>query len=232
MTDLKKIEDQLTLPLALTRAPVAVSFLAAAPEGVRRFMGQVPSSCSFWALAATGEPGKSAFATVAADQHGCPIGAYTHNVAGLDEAALGEMLGLMAGLGYVKMEEVPGIPRWKDSPGAIVYARLGDAPVAPDVVLFALRASSAMLLGEAARSAGVASDLAPLARPTCMALPATDAHGATLSLGCVGNRVYTKLDDDLVYMVVRGKDLPAVTEALARIGRANDELRAFHQARV
>lgn len=218
--------------LGLSRPPVSVSFLDAAPQGVRRFMGQAPSSCSFWRIAATGERGHSAFVTGPADHQGCPIGAYTHRAEGLDEPALMQMLSFMAGLGYINMDEVPGIPRWASSPAAVVYARLGDAPVAADVVVVALRPGAAMLLGEAARAAGVAADLAPMARPTCMALPASAANGATLSLGCVGNRVYTGLDDDQVYMVVRGKDVEAILTALDKIVHANDELRAFHNARL
>ena len=226
------LEDQLTAALALTRAPVAISFTGEPPRGVRRFMGQAPSSCSFWSLAATAPRGASAFATVPADHHGCPIGAYTHNVEGLDEKQLGDMLGLMASLGYVSMDEVPGIPRWASSPGAIVYARLGDAPVAPDLVLFAVKPAAAMLLGEATRAAGAASSLAPLTRPTCMALAAAAANGGTTSLGCIGNRVYTRLDDDLLYVVVRGADVEKIATSLATILRANHELRKFHESRL
>ena len=52
---------------------------------------------------------------------------------------------LMVEIGYLRMEEVPGIPRWPSQPAAIVYARLGDMPVAPDVVIVAARAG--MTLG-------------------------------------------------------------------------------------
>ena len=41
----------------------------------------------------------------------------------------------MTGIGYVRMEEVPGIPRLPKTPGAVIYAPLGDTPVDPDVVL-------------------------------------------------------------------------------------------------
>src|SRR5262245_61753157 len=88
-------EDHLRAALSLPRPPVAVSFLEAAPDGVRRFMGQVPSSCSFWSVAASAERGRSAFVTLPADHHGCPIGSYTHNVEGLDWTGLHEMLAMM-----------------------------------------------------------------------------------------------------------------------------------------
>jgi hypothetical protein len=88
-----------------------------------------------------------------------------------------------------------------------------------------------MYLGEAARAAGAASALPPQPRPTCMALPAAAAHGTTMSLGCIGNRVYTGVADDHVYVVVRGTDLEAVVGALAGIVNANARLMAFHQSR-
>ena len=48
-----------------------------------------------------------------------------------------------------------------------------------------------MYLTEAARAGGTSSSLPPLPRPMCMAIPATAAQGATMSLGCIGNRVPT-----------------------------------------
>ena len=116
---------------------------------------------------------------------------------------LNEMLGMMAGLGYVKMAEVPQIPRWPRTRAAVVDARLGETPLAPDVVIVACRPSAAMYLGEAARSVGAASALPPLTRPTCMAIPAAAFQGATMSLGCIGNRVYTGIADDHIYRMVR-----------------------------
>jgi len=102
----------------------------------------------------------------------------------------------MFDLGYVKPDEVPQIPKLAKTPGAILYAPLGETPVAPDVVLFACKPGAAMLLNEAISRAGVARGVPALGRPTCMALPATMQHGSILSLGCIGNRVYTGLTDD------------------------------------
>ena len=233
MPNWKELEQTLTRHLNLDRAPVAITFCDAAPAGVRKFDGSVPSGCTFWKVAATAPAGQGTFYTVAADHQNCPIGAHTHNVPQVDGGRmLNEMLGMMAGLGYVKMEEVPQIPRWPRTPAAVVYARLGEAPLAPDVVIFACRASAAMYLGEAARSVGAASAMPPLLRPTCMAIPAAAAHGATMSLGCIGNRVYTGIPDDHVYMMVRGADLGNVADALDGIMNANAQLTTFHQTRL
>jgi hypothetical protein len=54
-----------------------------------------------------------------------------------------------------------------------------------------------------------------------MALPASMQHGAILSLGCMGNRVYTGLREDEMHFVLRGKDLAAVAHSLTIITSAN-----------
>ena len=64
-----------------------------------------------------------------------------------------------------------------------------------------------------------------------MALPASLAHGSILSLGCIGNRVYTGLGEDEMYIILRGKDLAAVADALAVITEANAALETYAQDR-
>jgi len=227
-----QLEQAFTHRLSLGVAPVAVTFCDAVPTGVRKFEGSVPSGCTFWKVAASAPRQQAAFYTVPADHQNCPIGAHTHNMPPADGGKmLTDMLGLMAGLGYVKMEEVPGIPRWPSSPAAVLYARLGETPRTPDVIIFACRPSAAMYLGEAARAAGAASAMPPLPRPTCMAIPAAAASGATMSLGCIGNRIYTGLGDDHVYLMVRAADAEAISRALDRILDANAQLTKFHRDR-
>ncbi len=150
MANWKELEKQFTARLALDRRPVAVTFLDAEPAGVPKFSGTEPAGCSFWRLAAAGRT----FYTVPADHFNCAVGAYTHNIQ-LPPDRVQEteaMLGMMFNLGYVRPEEVPGIPRLPKEPAAIVFAPLGDAPVAPSVVLFACRTSAAMLLNEASHA--------------------------------------------------------------------------------
>jgi uncharacterized protein (DUF169 family) len=229
MSEWSDLEQRLQGALKLTRRPVAVAYRDAVPAGVARFAGSEPSSCSFWRLAGEGR----AFATVAADHYNCPIGSYTQNVPLPPDRApeLDQVLGLMTEIGYVRMEEVSGIPRVAEPPRAIVYAPLGEMPVAPDVVLFVGRPGRLMLLQEAAIRAGVAAGLPLLARPTCMALPAAMAHGVVVSAGCVGNRVYTDVGEDELYAVVPGKDLARVAAALDEVVGANATLTDYHQQR-
>jgi len=82
-------------------------------------------------------------------------------------------LTLMGEIGYIRMEEIPGVFQLKESPQAVVYSPLGDAPLTPSVVLACGMPGRVMMLAEAAGRAGAKSSLPLLGRPTCMALPAT-----------------------------------------------------------
>jgi uncharacterized protein (DUF169 family) len=228
MQTLVALEHTLTNALDLRRRPVAISFADAAPAGTPRLQGTQPSGCSFWRLAATGP----AFYTVPSDHLNCPVGSYTHNIDLPPErqAELTGTLSLMADIGYIKMTEVPAIPRLQQPPRVIVYAALADAPIAPDVVVLSGRPSRLMLLHEAAARAGV-STTPLLGRPTCMAVPAALSGGVASSLGCIGNRVYTDVADDEFYSVIAGADLNGVVEALATIVSANQTLASYHGQR-
>jgi hypothetical protein len=75
-TNWKQLEDKINSSVKLSRRPVAVSFLDAAPANVKRFDGTEPSGCSFWRLAANG----AVFYTVPENHFNCAVGAYTHNI--------------------------------------------------------------------------------------------------------------------------------------------------------
>jgi uncharacterized protein (DUF169 family) len=229
MIDYRGLEQRLCEPLTLPRRPVAVAFRDVAPPGITRFAGSEPSGCSFWRLAMQGR----AFYTTPGDHHNCPIGSYTHNMSlPPDRAAeLEQTLGLMATIGYIKMEEVGGIPRLPRTPAVVVYAPLGETPVDPDVVLFAGRPGRVMFLQEAALRAGVGAGIPLLARPTCMVLPAALQAGAVASTACIGNRVYTDVGDDELYVVIPGKDLSRVADELGTIVGANTTLSQYHLER-
>jgi uncharacterized protein (DUF169 family) len=229
MVSWNALEIQFSNRLSLARRPVAVTFLEAIPAGVPKFSGTEPAGCSFWRLAAAGRT----FYTVPADHFNCAVGAYTHNVQLPPERAqeTEATLGMMFKLGYVRPEEVPGIPRLAKEPAAVVFAPLGDTPVPPGVVIFACKTPAAMLLNEAAIRAGAASSLPLLGRPSCMALPAALAHGTVASLGCIGNRVYTNLAADELYIMVPGEKLDAVSEALGIITSANTALQEYARGR-
>jgi len=229
MTDYGTIERRLRERLSLTRRPVAIAFRDTPPPGVKQFSGSEPSGCSFWRLAMQGRT----FFTVAADHYHCPVGAHTHNIPLPSERAgeLPQVLQIMAGLGYLKMEEVPGIPRLPKTPGAVVYAPLAETPVDPDIVLFIGPPGRLMLLQEAALRAGVAANVPFLGRPTCMALPAALAGGVVASTGCIGNRVYTGAGEDELYVALAGRDVARVADEADTIAKANAALADYHRGR-
>ena len=229
MPNYAELEERLTQTLTLTRRPVAVAFRDEAPAGATKFTGSQPSGCSFWKLAADGR----AFYTVPSDHYNCPIGSYTHNIPLPPgrEQELPQTLSLMGELGYVSMDEVPGIPRLAATPKVIVYAPLGQTPVDPDAVIMAGAPAGLMLLHEAAARSKVAVN--PMyGRPTCMAIPAAMGETLTNSYGCIGNRVYTDLPDGELYSVIAGRNLTAITEALDTIVSANAALRDYHTQRA
>jgi uncharacterized protein (DUF169 family) len=229
MTDYRSIEAHLRDVVRPRRRPVAVAFRDSPPAGVAKFAGTEPSGCSFWRVAAEGR----AFYTVPSDHYNCAIGSHTHNIPLPANRAdeLPQTLGFMIGIGYVRMEEVPGIPRLPKAPGAVIYAPLGDTPVDPDVVLISGRPAPLMQLMEAAIRAGIQSQVPVLGRPTCMALPAALTQGVLASTGCIGNRVYTDLGDDELYVAVPGKALGRLAAEIATISTANATLADYHRDR-
>lgn len=229
MSDYRELEQRITRLLSLKKRPVAVKFQEAAPSGIEKFAGSQPSGCSFWRLAAAG----GTFYTVPADHYNCPIGSYTHGISLPPERAheLDQTLGLMVQIGYVKMEEVLGIPCQPKSPGAVIYSPLGESPTAPDVIVIAGAAAQIMVLNEAAQRAGVAAQIPMLGRPTCMGLPAAMTHGTIVSSGCIGNRIYTDLGEGELYAIVRATDLPEIAHELETVVAANSQLAQYHRSR-
>ena len=57
-------------------APVAVTFRAAAPAGVKRVARAGPAGCAYWRSASEGR----VFYTEAEDHYNCPVGSHTHGV--------------------------------------------------------------------------------------------------------------------------------------------------------
>jgi uncharacterized protein (DUF169 family) len=228
MPDYRALEEKIQTMLASQRRPVAIAFTDTVPPGVVRFEGSEPSSCSFWRIAAGGRT----FYTVPSNHFNCPVGGYTHNALTPDRMPeLQQVLTLMGEIGYIRMDEVPGVFHMEEPAQVIVYSPLGDAPLEPTVVLAAGRPARVMMLAEAATRAGAMSSLPPLGRPTCMAIPAALQGGAVMSSGCIGNRVYTDIGDDELYVVLRGSDLERVAAEIDTIHSANQTLTQYHQER-
>jgi uncharacterized protein (DUF169 family) len=228
MSDYQSIERKLMRALGGKRRPVAIAFLDEAPKSVEKFEGSKPSSCSFWPLAAAGR----IFYTAPEDHQNCPVGGYTHGVLQPERMTdLQQALGLMESIGYIRMEEVGGVFHMDQSPAAILYAPLGETPAPPSAVIASGPASGVMLIAEAATRAGEMSRLPLLGRPTCMAIPAAIGAGAVASAGCIGNRVYTEIGGDELYIMLRGSSLEKIVQELDMIETANRTLTEYHRER-
>jgi uncharacterized protein (DUF169 family) len=211
---------------------IGIAFVDAPPAGVPRVSSPGPASCAYWKRALAGE----VFWTDATDHLGCPIGAHTHGAPMTPEKGkeLEGIVGTMVGLEYLTMDDVPKIPH--RAPGSLkvaVYAPFDRMPVPADVALARGTTARLMVVVEAAQSAGIAPDAPALGRPTCAVLP--QAIGSKLpqvSLGCVGNRVYTGLGEGEGWVAIPAAAVPKLRERLAVLERANAELEKFHRARA
>ena len=217
--------------LGLRWPPVAIAFRESAPANIPRIESPAPAGCGYWRLAAEGRM----FYTEASDHYTCPVGAHTHGVE-LPPNVAQELNGLvetMVQMQYIKMEEIPAIPRRERPFRVALYARLAEAFFDPDVVLIRGAAKQLMLVAEAAQAAGIASGGATMGRPTCAILPESLQSGmATASFGCIGNRVYTGLGDDEGYYAIPGAHIPEVVNKLVAIVEANHQLSHFHKERA
>ena len=223
-------QDVLTGLLNLSSPAIAIAFVDQAPAGVARVDASGPASCDYWRQAAEGRT----FFTVADDHKACPIGAHTHHVVTSPDEQQ-QLLGLiqnMVGLSYMKMEEVPSIPRRAEPFRVAVYSPLASATVPPDVVLVRGNARQLMLVTEAAQLAGIAGVGPAMGRPTCAVLPAAiDSQTVAASFGCVGNRVYTGATENEAYVAIPGRHVGALVDSLRTILNANDALEQFHRER-
>ncbi len=217
--------------LGLRAQPIAVGFLDSPPANLTRWSGPpTPAGCTFWQRAMAG----SSFYTEPADHYNCSVGSYTHGIELPPERAheLGATLSFMEQSNYVAMAEVPGIPRLAKAPAYVAYAPVDDAEFTPDVVLIAATAAQGMLIYEAALKAGAGDALTTtLGRPGCAVLPLTVNTGAAaLSFGCVGNRTFTGLPDQELYLALPGARWPAVAQKLGEVQRANASMQEHYLA--
>ena len=218
--------------LHLRAAPVAIAFLPSAPDGVAHVASREPAGCGYWRRAAAGE----VFYTDADDHKRCPVGAHTHGVK-LNAAEAKELEGLvetMVGLEYLSMDEVPSIPTRTGAVrrrGLLADRSRAAAARRRAGARHAAAADAARRGGASGRRRrGHADD--GTADVCAVAGRRSTASAVGASLGCIGNRVYTALDDNEAYFAIPGGAVAAVEEKLRAIVHANQELEKFHRARA
>jgi uncharacterized protein (DUF169 family) len=210
--------------------PVAIGFFVEPPEGVAHYRDRaVPSGCTFWLLAQQG----LTFYTLPED-HLCAVGSYTHNLTPSVAASidLQNTVQFMAENDYLKEEEVTSIPTLDRSPEVVAYAPADAAMFEPSVVIVAVEPARAMVLFEAAWRAGAGDPATTiLGRPSCGVIPqAANSDRAAVSFGCIGNRTYTGLLDNELYLAIPGEKWEAVADSVEEITRANSSMESYYNA--
>ena len=217
--------------LGLRRLPVKIGFLGAAPASLARWSGgPVAAGCAFWDRAMEGK----SFYTLPADHWNCAIGSHTHKIGLPAERSneLGATIGFMVETRYLDPAEVAGIPTLDRQPAAVAYAPATSDAFAADVVLLAVNSAQATLVYEAALRAGIAQGPAgATSRPSCAILPASaKTEVVSISFGCRGNRTFTNIGDDEMYVAVPGARWDEFLDRLVEVQRSNLTMGNFYQA--
>ncbi len=143
------------------------------------------------------------------------------------------LMGMMLELKYLQEEETATIPRRAETFGVAVYAPWSLSPCEADVVIVQGNAKQIMLLWEAVRAAGIDGAGEMTGRPTCAMIPVAIQRGqATISLGCIGNRVYNEVADDQLYVALPAQRMNEVIKHLETVVEANRQLERFHRERL
>ncbi len=209
--------------LNLQWKPVAIGFVQPPPALLPRVDHRLPAGCAYWKYASEGR----SFYTTPEDHFNCPVGAFTHES---QKVELEGLISTMIKLEYLQGEEVASIPHRHEPFKIAVYAPLEDATFKPDVVIVRGNVRQMMFISEASRAAGIFNGADILGRPACaMIAHAADTGNAVASFACIGNRVYTNLADDELYVTIPGAGLAKVLERLDVILAANAQLETYHK---
>ena len=220
----------LGVSLGLSRPPIGLAFVEQPPDDIGRPDVDVPAACSFWRMA------KQEVFYAAEDEHfNCPLGVMTMGFqipADRQEEAR-TIVDTMCELEYITPEEANIIPSVSGDHKGIVYGPLAQMPVEPDVAIFVCKPSQAMLLAEA--SGGVTwtgEGITAFGRPACAIVPiALSSMNTSMSVGCVGFRVYTGISDEELLIAVPRNQIQKIVDKLGTTVSANGVLEEFHTQR-
>jgi uncharacterized protein (DUF169 family) len=230
MADYSSIAKTLSDSLHLRVAPVAVCLTSKAPEGVPSSSQAAAAGCVFWERGA-----KGAFVTSQKDHGNCAVGMYTHHMplaTAAQQEDLNTCLKVFGDLGYVRPEDIAGIPSLKEEPKYVTYAPLASTPVIPAVVLLFADSRQSLAITEAVQQ--VEPGVPPaLGRPACAVIPqAVNTGKPALSLGCCGARAYLDvLTDDFALWALPGARIGDYAARIKVLADANQILTKFHQLR-
>jgi hypothetical protein len=145
---------------------------------------------------------------------------------------LNTCLKVFGDLGYVRSEDIPGIPVLKEEPKNVTYAPLASTPVTPAAVLLFADSRQSLAITEAVQQ--VEPGVPPaLGRPACAVIPqAVNTGKPALSLGCCGARAYLDvMTDDFALWALPGSRIGDYAARIKVLADANQILTKFHQLR-
>ena len=230
MNSYAAVAGMLQKSLNLALPPVAVCISDEIPEGVPEYDGRAPAGCLFWQEAKNGP-----FSTRTSHHELCAIGVHTHQMANPPasyEAELGDVLKTMAGMDYVREEDVMEIPVLENETRHVIYAPLDKTPLDPSVVLLFAHSRQSLIITEAVQQVEPAVPPA-MGRPACAVVPhAVKTGRAALSLGCCGARAYLDaLTDDVAIWALPGDTVHLYAARIDTFATANNVLGEFHSMR-
>ena len=229
-SDMRSKLSVLGVSLGLPRPPIGLAFVDQPPTGIDRLDASVPAACSFWRLA------EQQVFYAAEDEHlNCPIGVMTmgFQIPEDRQEEADSIVGTMCELEYITPEEANAMPSVPGDHKGIVYGPLAQMPVEPDVAVFFCNPGQAMLLTEASGGVSLTGEgMTAFGRPTCAAVPmALKSMNTSMSVGCVGFRVYTGIPDEELMIVVPRDQIKRLVDKLAATVSANSTLEEFHTQR-
>jgi uncharacterized protein (DUF169 family) len=230
MTDYSSIAQTITESLKLRVAPVAVCLDDKPPQGIPSPTKAAAAGCMFWEWGA-----KGALVTSAKDHANCAVGMYTHHMplaTASQQDDLNDCLKVFGDLGYVRPEDIPGIPVLQNEAKYVVYAPLASTPLPPATVLLFANSRQSLVITEAVQQ--VEPGVPPaLGRPACAVIAqAVNTGKPALSLGCCGARAYLDvLTDDFALWALPGERIAEYADRIKVLAQANNILSQFHQIR-
>ena len=162
MTDYAAIAKTLSDSLQLSVAPIAVCLTDEPPQSVPGPTAPAAAGCVFWERGAQG-----AFVTTPQDHSNCAVGMYTHHMrltTAAQEEDLNTCLQVFGDLGYVRPEDVAGIPVLQEEGHYVTYAPLASTPLPPSTVLLLANARQSLVITEAVQQ--VEPSVPPAAWPS------------------------------------------------------------------
>ena len=217
--------------LDLRHQPVGLTFVHQPPEDVPFLTEFVTSACAMWTLAETAQ-----FFAPASSHYHCPLGAMVmgFDLPGEQMALLQDELGMMCGINYVREEELPHVPKIAQPTAGIVYGPLKQFSSHPDLILLWLSPKQSMMMSESCGSINWSNTPQGLfGRPGCASLAYAVNHKQPgQSLGCIGMRINTNINDDLMLMAVPKESIESLRTELPVLTAVHKDMEAHYLKRI